>query len=313
MRESVGNGAMTKVVSSSCELLTKHTRDSIVNAMSKDRRLAPCLPDGTAILMLRRTDENPEHAWIRLCTTWGLSLLCIVGLFLGGCVVPKGKYEAAVTDMVVAKTDLKKSRMQSEALEQENERLRADHKKAALDLEMLSAEIQEIKEGQESERDLLSTREVQLQRDREAMVSKLQEIQHVHQQLKSQNRTLRDAVRRYEKEIKAAREANVKSAASASMTTKKSAAKAPPMVAKKSSPKPAPPPVAVPFNGTATPVNINTASANDLVLFLGLTKEVADRVVSNRPYRLRGELVSKQVVARATFAVIKDRITAAPQ
>ncbi|GJL66007.1 MAG: hypothetical protein NPIRA05_09780 [Nitrospirales bacterium] len=58
-------------------------------------------------------------------------------------------------------------------------------------------------------------------------------------------------------------------------------------------------------------VNINKASASDLILFLGLTKEVAEEVVANRPYRLRGELVAKQVVPKATFDVIKDRITAA--
>ena len=58
-------------------------------------------------------------------------------------------------------------------------------------------------------------------------------------------------------------------------------------------------------------VNINTASVNDLVLFLGLTKEMAQGVVENRPYRLRGELVAKQVVPKATFDDIKGRITAA--
>ena len=58
-------------------------------------------------------------------------------------------------------------------------------------------------------------------------------------------------------------------------------------------------------------VNINKASVNDLVLFLGLTKEMAQAVVENRPYRLRGELVAKQVVPKATFDVIKVRITAA--
>ena len=268
--------------------------------------------------MLRRTDEriNAGRARVWRYGMWGASLLCSAGLFLGGCVVvPKGKYEAAVADTETARMELEKSRMQYESLEQENKTLRADHETTALDLEMLSAEIQQVKESLKSERDLLATREAELQRDREAMVSKLREIQHVHQKLKSQNRTLRDSVRRYEKELKAAREAKVKSAAAAPKTVKpkKRAPEAPPVVAKKPSPKLAPPPVAVPFNGTVTPVNINTSSANDLVLFLGLTKELADKVVSNRPYRLRGELVSKQVVPKATFDVIKDRITAAPR
>ena len=311
MRESVGNGAPMKVDSSSRELLTKHTRGFIVNAMSKGRSQSRCLPDEKAVLILRRTDENAGRSW--RYGMWGVSLLCSAALFLGGCVVPKGKHEAILAALEVTKTELRKRRMQYDDLEQENDKLRAGHEQAAFDLEMLSAEIQQIKEGQRSERDVLANREAQLQRDRATMASKLREIQHVHLQLKSQNRTLRDAVRRYEKDLKEAREAVAKSAAQASRASKKTGAEAPPVSAKKSSPKPVPPPVAVPFNETVTPVNINTASADDLELFLGLTKEEADKVVLNRPYRLRGELVSKQVVPKATFAVIKDRITAKPK
>lgn len=243
----------------------------------------------------------------------GVSLLCLAGLFLGGCVVPKGKYEATVAALEVTKTELKKRRMQYEELERENDKLRSEHEQAAFDLEMLSAEIQQIKDGQRSERDVLANREAQLQRDRTTMVSKLREIQHVHQQLKSQNRTLRDAARRYEKELKEARAAVARSAAQASRVSKKTGTESPPLASGTSTSKPAPPPVAVPLNETVTPVNINTASANDLELFLGLTKAEADKVVLNRPYRLRGELVSKRVVPKATFDVIKDRITAAPQ
>ena len=72
-----------------------------------------------------------------------------------------------------------------------------------------------------------------------------------------------------------------------------------------------PVPAAPPQPGLAL-VNINTASANDMVLFLGLTKEVAERVATNRPYRLKGELVAKDVLPKATFDVIKDRITVSP-
>lgn len=277
-----------------------------------------------------RMDENPRLSPVWRYSTWVAGLLCSAVLCLGGCVVGKGKYEATVADLEAARIELEKSRMQYEALQQENDTLRADHQKAAFDLDMLSAEIQQIKEGQEDERALLTTREAALQRDREAMIGKLREAQRVSQKLKSQNRALRDSVRRYQKELEEARKAKAKSAAPVpeigrpKVSTraapvpeigkpKVSTREASPVVARKSLPKPASPPVAVPFNGTATPININTASANDLVLFLGLTKEVADRVVLNRPYRLRGELIAKQVVPQATFDVIKDRITAAPQ
>ena len=40
--------------------------------------------------------------------------------------------------------------------------------------------------------------------------------------------------------------------------------------------------------------------------------DVAEEVVSNRPYRLRGELVAKNVIPKATFDEIKGRITASP-
>jgi hypothetical protein len=49
-----------------------------------------------------------------------------------------------------------------------------------------------------------------------------------------------------------------------------------------------------------------------MVLFLGLTKEMADRIVSNRPYRIKGELVAKNVLPKETFDMIKDRITVTP-
>lgn len=265
--------------------------------------------------MPKRTNENAGRDRVFRYGTWGAILLCMAGLFLGGCMVSKSKYETAVTEMEAAKAELEKSRTRYASLKQENDKLRDDHQQASLDLEMLSAEIRQIKEGQQSERDLIATREAELQMDREAMTSKLRAVQRAHQQLKSQNRALRDTVRRYEQELKEARAAVARSAAQASSASKKTGTENPPLASKTSTFKPASPlpPVAVPLNETATPVNINTASADDLELFLGLTKEEADKVVLNRPYRLRGELVSKKVVPKATFDVIKDRITAAPE
>ena len=266
--------------------------------------------------MLRQTEKRGKTWYARVwqCGTWGV-LLWIAGLFLGGCGVAKDKYEAAIADMEAAKMELEKSRMRHEHLQQENNTLRADHEKAELDLEMLSAEIQRLKESYEKERDQLAVRETELEREGEARMRKLREIQRIHQRLKSQNRALRDTVRRYQKELKEAREAKVKSAVPAppARQPKEISSAAPPIVGKKLPTKPTPHPVASPFGGTVSRVNINTASANDLVLFLGLTKELANKIVSNRPYRLRGELVSKHVMPKATFDVIKDRITAAPQ
>ena len=45
---------------------------------------------------------------------------------------------------------------------------------------------------------------------------------------------------------------------------------------------------------------------------LGVSQDVADRIVSNRPYRVKGELVAKNVVPKDVFDDIKDRITVSP-
>ncbi|HJU06098.1 MAG TPA: hypothetical protein VJ692_13185 [Nitrospiraceae bacterium] len=72
------------------------------------------------------------------------------------------------------------------------------------------------------------------------------------------------------------------------------------------------PPQTVAVQTPASPqVNINLASLNDLTSYLGLPKETAEQLVSHRPYRIKGELVAKQIVPRETFYQIKDRMTAA--
>ena len=58
--------------------------------------------------------------------------------------------------------------------------------------------------------------------------------------------------------------------------------------------------------------NVNRASSSEMVLLLGLPKDVADRIVSNRPYKVKGELVAKNVVPKETFDMIKDRISVSP-
>jgi DNA uptake protein ComE-like DNA-binding protein len=70
-----------------------------------------------------------------------------------------------------------------------------------------------------------------------------------------------------------------------------------------------------PSEGMAAPggvTNVNRASSSEMVLLLGLPKDVADRIVSNRPYKVKGELVAKNVVPKETFDMIKDRISVSP-
>ncbi len=233
----------------------------------------------------------------------------VVGmLFLQGCMISKSKYEAAVSDMESAKAELEKMRMHRDALEQQIETLKGANDSVSTDLEMMTAEVQRIKEGREGEQALLSSRKKELETQQRRLQSKYKRLTKEYQKLKGQNKTLKSTVVRYQKELKGSREKKM-----ASITTPSPTMKSKTTPADQHGSHSTPPP----SKGAEAPqkvvqlVNINKASASDLILFLGMTKEMADSVVKNRPYRLRGELVAKQVVPKTTFDAIKDRITAA--
>ena len=59
-------------------------------------------------------------------------------------------------------------------------------------------------------------------------------------------------------------------------------------------------------------VDINKATPAELTLALELAKEDFDKLVKNRPYKTKEELVTKAGIAKTTVDKIKDRITVGP-
>ena len=236
-----------------------------------------------------------------------LSVICIV-LVLPGCMVSKTKYEAAVSDMESAKAELEKMRMHRDALEQQISTLKGANEAVSTDLEMMTAEVQRIKEGRKGEQALLQNRKKDFERQQKKLVAKHSRLVKAYKKLKGQNTTLKETVVRYQKELKANREKKMAKVTLPSPKKKPIDAVSLSPMKKPSSSKNVM--TSTPKKSTQL-ININKATATDLILHLGLTKEIAEEVVANRPYRLRGELVAKQVVPKATFDVIKDRITAA--
>jgi DNA uptake protein ComE-like DNA-binding protein len=259
-----------------------------------------------------RDEEDVMNRWVVI------SLVLLMGL--SGCMVSKSKYEASVADMESAKAELEKSRMHQEALEEQIRNLKGLNEKISTDLEMMTTEVQRIKEGRKNEHTLLETRERELDQEKAQLTSKLRVVMDQYQKVKAQNKALKETVLRYQKELKDTRESTAESAVGAMKSSEKPVASkgepAPPVVSgitpssKPPAPKIVTPPTPPKIGGDL--VNINKASVSDLVLTLGLSREVAEDVVSNRPYRLRGELVAKNVIPKATFDEIKDRITASP-
>lgn len=241
-----------------------------------------------------------------------VALLFIPLLLASGCVVSKSKHEAAVVDMKSAKVELEKSRMLRKALEGQNKTLKGQNEKVAMDLEMMASEVQRIKEGHESERAFMVSREKALGKKLQDYAKQLSLTKREFQRTKSQVRAFKDTIQRYQKELKEASERDAST--NVDQTSPLSSLQPGMDHSPSTSPKPdlqlAPAPVAAPLKGSVALININTASANDLVLFLGLTKDMAEKVVANQPYRLKGELVAKKVVPKVVFDVIKDRISA---
>jgi competence protein ComEA len=58
------------------------------------------------------------------------------------------------------------------------------------------------------------------------------------------------------------------------------------------------------------PVDINSASADELKAITGIGDAYSKKIVEGRPYKRKDELVQKGIVPQATYDKIKDHIVA---
>jgi DNA uptake protein ComE-like DNA-binding protein len=55
--------------------------------------------------------------------------------------------------------------------------------------------------------------------------------------------------------------------------------------------------------------DINSASRDELTSTLGLTDQVADRIIASRPYDNPDQLVTKRALTNAEYDRVKDKVT----
>lgn len=229
---------------------------------------------------------------------WMTTVVMIGALSLIGCVSNR-KYQEALADAETAKTELATTRAQKSALEQQVKTLKDLNVKFGNEAQASRDELERIQYGRDKERSSMETRTKELEDKVKQLASQNRALRQEYDDTKRHNETLKSLVARYQKELKDQSRSTM-GALTPSM---------PP------APTPAPSPSAsVPGTTALAPaataiMNVNKASSSEMVLLLGLPKDVADRIVQNRPYKVKGELVAKKVVPRETFNKIKDRIT----
>lgn len=228
---------------------------------------------------------------------WILSVLVVVAMTAGGCVVSNKKYQDALAEADSAKMELEKTRQQKNAMEQQVKTLKELNVKFGSEAQAARDELQRIEHGRDKERGSLDTRTKELEDKLKAMSSQNKNVRAEYEDVKRHNETLKSLVARYQKELKDRSRSVTGSLTPSSLPSAPGAAPA------AATPAPA---------AASAAMNVNKASASDMILFLGLKKDEADRIVTNRPYRVKGELVAKNVVPKETFDMIKDRISVSP-
>ena len=235
-------------------------------------------------------------------SVWMAGLGFVAVFSVVGCVSDR-KYQEALTETETTKTEIATTRAQKSALEQQVKTLKELNVKFVNEAQAARDELERIQYGRDKERGSAEGRTKELEDRIKQLAAQNRSLRQEYEDTKRHNETLKSLVARYQKELK-----DQSRAAGASLTPSPTpvppASAQPPAASIPRPPAGSQPPSAV--------MNVNRASSSEMVLLLGISKDMADRVVNNRPYKVKGELVAKNVLPKETFDMIKDRISVSP-
>ena len=239
-------------------------------------------------------------------SVWMAGVALIGALSVAGCVSDR-KYQEALTETETAKTELATTRAQKSALEQQVKTLKDLNVKFVNEAQAAHDELERIQYGRDKERGSAEGRTKELEDRIKQLAAQNRTLRQEYEDTKRHNETLKSLVARYQKELK-----DQSRSAGGSLAPPTTPVPAPVPAPSAQAPAPSMPRPPVGSQPPSAVMNVNRASSSEMVLLLGLSKDMADRIVSNRPYKVKGELVAKNVVPKETFDMIKDRISVSP-
>jgi DNA uptake protein ComE-like DNA-binding protein len=231
-----------------------------------------------------------------MASKWLAAFIMMGAISMVGC-VSHSKYEDAMGATDLAKSELALARAQRNALEQQVKTLKDLNMNFGNEAQVAHDEVARLQHDHDKERGGVESRTKELEAQMRLLAAKNWALRQKYGDVKQQNDMLKSLEARYQKELRD-QSRSVTGAPAPSVSPDPLVASVPPAM-KDLQPMP-------------SSMNVNTASAGDMVLGLGLSKDVADRIVTNRPYRVKGELLAKQVVSKETFDGIKERINVSP-
>ena len=237
---------------------------------------------------------------VRMNRVWMAAIVVAGTIAVTGCVSDR-KYQESLAETEAAKTELATTRAQKSALEQQVKTLKDLNVKFGNEAQAARDELDRIQYGRDKERGSAEGRTKELEERVKQLAAQNRSLRQEYEDTKRHNETLKSLVARYQKELKDQSRAGGGALAPTMPPATPPGAVAPPPSALRS-----------PDGMGGGVTNVNRASSSEMVLLLGLSKDVADRIVSNRPYKVKGELVAKNVVPKETFDMIKDRISVSP-
>ena len=243
---------------------------------------------------------------VRIAGTASLFLL----VALAGC-VSQGTYDQTLREVQSVKNDLDRVRIQNEGLNKQLIGLKESNSKLKEEVEKLNAQIAPLNEAVVKERQAGEGKLKDLERQvRELTASK----KALAQELEVAKQRYEDSLKIQKRQAKELKEREQSALLQPPTQPAKPAAPAPDAPAPAGNSAPASDQTgSMPSTQAKTViVYINKATQAELALALELAKEDSDKLVKNRPYKTKEELVTKAGIAKTTVDKIKDRITVGP-